>query len=163
MDAHRTATLGTLLRHLAETLDGAVERAYVASGLDHRPRYTPVVRALLALGPASIRAISVHAGITHSATSQTVSQMEARGLVQLTVGQDTRERIVALTPAAEASLPALKRQWEATNAAADDLDHELSAPLSDLLREAIAALERRPFDERIASAAAQPSEPGEPR
>lgn len=153
MDAHQTATLGTLLRHLTETLDSAVERAYVASGLDHRPRHTPVVRALLALGPASIRAISLHAGITHSAVSQTVSQMEARGLVHLTVGEDTRERIVALTPASEACLPALNRQWTATNAAARELDEELSAPLSELLREAIAALERRPFDERIAVAA----------
>jgi len=153
-------TLGTLLRHLIEHLDGEVEAAYVRAGLAYKPRYTPVVRALIALGPASIRTISQRAGMTHSAVSQTVSQMAARGLVVLAPGGDARERIVALTPAAEAMVPALERHWAATNAAARALDGELRAPLSDVLREAIAALERRPFGERIdAAAAAESQEP----
>ncbi|WP_224242548.1 MarR family winged helix-turn-helix transcriptional regulator [Hyalangium gracile] len=153
MSAPQPPTLGTLLRHLVETLDDAVEQAYAHAGLDYRPRYTPVVRALLALGPTSLREIAQRAGITHSAVSQTVSQMVARGLVSLQPGKDARERIVSLTPAAEAMLPALERQWAATNAAAAGLDGELSAPLSRVLREAIAALERRPFSERIDEAA----------
>src|SRR5690348_5551166 len=105
-----TATLGTLLRHLIELLDGAVEQAYAGLALDYRPRYTPVVRALLELGPASLRAISLRAGITHSAVSQTVAQMKKHGLVRYRPGRDARERIVALTPAAEAIVPALKQQ-----------------------------------------------------
>ena len=155
MIANRAPTLGTLLRHLVELLDGAVEESYARAGLDYRPRYTPVVRALLEGGPASIRAISRYAGITHSAASQTVSQMEKLGLVSLGEGGDARERIVALTPAAEAMIPWLERQWAATNTAAQVLDEELSAPLSDLLQEAIAALERRPFAQRIEQAAAE--------
>jgi DNA-binding MarR family transcriptional regulator len=147
-----TRTLGTLLRHLIELLDGAVEQAYVDAGLRYRPRYTPVVRALQALGPASIRAISLHAGVTHSAASQTVAQMVKDGLVELQPGADARERTVALTPLARRMLTALERQWAATNAAAHQLERELSAPLSELLSEAIEALERRPFGERIAKA-----------
>lgn len=142
-------TLGTLLRHLLKLLDGAVEQAYTRSGLDYRPRYTPIVRALIHGGPASIRAISARARITHAAVSQTVAQMEERGLVALHPGDDARERIVALTPEAEAMVPLLERQWAVTNAAARSLDEELSVPLSDLLREAIEALERLPFSERI--------------
>jgi len=153
-----TPTLGTLLRHLIELLDGAVEQAYRASGLDYRPRYTPVVKALTALGPVSIRAISRQAGISHSAASQTVSQMARAGLVVLAPGQDGRERIVALTPRAQAMLPAVTRQWWAVNAAAAGLDAELSAPLSALLVETIAALQRRPFGDRIDQAAAQLSD-----
>jgi DNA-binding MarR family transcriptional regulator len=148
-------TLGTLLRHLIEQLDGAVEESYALSGLDYRPRYTPIVRALIECGPASIRAISRSAGITHSAVSQTVAQMQERGLVQFESGGDARERIVALTPAAKTMIPRLQQHWRATNAAADVLDSELSAPLSKLLREAIAALERRPFAQRIQTAAAK--------
>lgn len=146
-----TATLGTLLRHLAETLDDAVEQAYEGLSLYYRPRYTPVMRILLELGPASIRTISLRAGITHSAVSQTVSQMAKHGLVTLRPGGDARERIVTLTPAARAMVPALNRQWAATSAAAQKLDEELSMPLSQLLREAIEALEERPFSERLAS------------
>ena len=67
--------LGTLLRHLLELLDGDVQRAYDELGLDYRPRYTPVVAALLDLGPSSIQDIARAAGITHSAASQTVAQM----------------------------------------------------------------------------------------
>jgi DNA-binding MarR family transcriptional regulator len=149
------STLGTLLRHLIEKLDGAVEQSYAHAGLDYRPRYTPVVRALIDSGPASIRAISRSAGITHSAVSQTVAQMMERGLVRFESGGDARERIVALTPAAKSMIPALQQRWQATNAAADMLETELSMPLSDLLREAIDALDRISFAQRINTAAAK--------
>ena len=153
MDAPRPATLGTLLRHVIDLLDGAVVEAYARSGLDYSPRYTPVVRALLDLGPAPIRAISGRAGITHSAVSQTVAQMAKRRLVSLKAGGDKRERIVSLTARAQAMVPDLERHWAATNAAARSLEAELASPLSDVLREAIAALERRPFAARIEAAA----------
>lgn len=152
MSDRRNATLGTLLRHLIEKLDGAVEQSYVESGLDYRPRYTPIVRALLESGPASIRTISRSAGVTHSAASQTVAQMMEKGLVRYEPGSDARERIVALTAAAHAMIPAIQQHWNATNAAAEKLDSELSMPLSDLLREAIAALDRKPFSKRIQAA-----------
>ncbi|HTH47911.1 MAG TPA: helix-turn-helix domain-containing protein [Candidatus Limnocylindria bacterium] len=148
-------TLGTLLRHLIEMLDSAVAETYADSGLDYRPRFTPVFRALLTLGPASIQAISRHARITHSAVSQTVSEMAKRGWVQVTKGPDARQHIVALTAQADGATALLRRHWTATNAAAQALDRELSAPLSDLLRETIAVLERRPFRDRIKCAAAE--------
>jgi DNA-binding MarR family transcriptional regulator len=153
MPAQPNATLGTLLRHLIEKLDGAVEQSYAQSGMDYRPRYTPVVRALIESGPASIRTISRSAGITHSAVSQTVAQMMERGLVSFEPGGDARERIVALTPVAKAMIPKLQQHWQATNAAAHVLDTELSMPLSDLLREAIDALDRSSFAQRIDTAA----------
>jgi DNA-binding MarR family transcriptional regulator len=152
MPDHPNRTLGTLLRHLLEQLDGAVEQSYVESGLAYRPRYTPVMRALIESGPASIRSISRIAGITHSAASQTVAQMVEKGLVQLQAGDDARERIVALTPAAKAMIPKLQQHWSATNDAARMLDSELTMPLSDLLREAIDALDRAPFRQRIDAA-----------
>lgn len=152
MSSH-TLTLGALVRHLIELLDGEVEAAYEAAGLDWRPRYTPVLRGLMTLGPASIKALALRIGISHSAVSQTVAQMTRDALVELTPGADARERIVALTPKAQAMVPALERQWAAINLAADQLDGELSTPLSGLVREAIDALEQRPFGERILAAA----------
>ncbi len=148
------STLGSRVRSLIERLDGEVEAAYAASGLDWRPRYTPVLRTLMGLGPTSIKAVAVEIGVSHSAVSQTVSQMARDGLVVLKPGKDARERIVVLTAKTEAMIPALQRQWAATNAAADQLDAELSAPLSAVLGEAIEALNQRRFGERIAAAAA---------
>jgi DNA-binding MarR family transcriptional regulator len=147
--------LGTLLRHLVELLDGAVEQAYLRAGLTYRPRYTPVMRALLALGPASIRTISLHARTTHSATSQTVAQMAKDGVVQSRPGEDARERIIALTPRARRLLPALERQWAVIDAAARRLEGELSVPLSAVVAEALEALAREGFAERIERAAAE--------
>lgn len=147
------ATLGTLVRRLIELLDSEVEAAYAEAGLAWRPRYTPVLRALTAIGPVAIKALAEQIGISHSAVSQTVSQMAKDGLVTLEPGADGRQRIIALTAKAKAMVPALQRQWAATNAAADELDAELSFPLTALVAEAIAALERRRFGERIKVAA----------
>lgn len=142
-------TLGTLLRNLIESLDGAVERAYASHGLDYRPRYTPVVRVLLDLGPSSIRTISLQARMTHSAVSQTVAEMAKHGWVQMEKGDDARERIVTLTSKADQAIPILLRQWTATELAAQGLESELTMPLSNLVQQALEALKQRPFDERI--------------
>lgn len=146
-------TLGTLLRSLIDLLDGEVETAYVDAGLGWRPRYTPVLRVLMQFGPTSIKTIASEVGVSHSAASQTVSQMKREGLIALKPGADARERIVVLTPVTEAMIPALESQQRATNAAAAELDAELSAPLTTVVSEAIAALHRRRFGLRIADAA----------
>lgn len=150
---HSLRTHGVLLRRLVEHLDGAVEQLYVDAGLDYRPRYTPIVRALLNEGPATIRALSGRTGVTHSAVSQTVAQMAARGWVALESGADARERIVALTPFAHQRLPTLKRCWAATDAASDSLDRDLGQPLAEVLLRALESLDRHPLSARLAEAA----------
>ncbi|MFD9794962.1 MarR family transcriptional regulator [Streptomyces sp. NPDC059070] len=146
--------LGTRLRLLLELLDGDVAAVYRDLGLTgFRPRFAPVVRALVADGPSSIRELAAATGVTHSAASQTVAQMAKEGLVALGGGQDQRRRIVRLTMKAEALVPTLDAEWAATTAAATEFEAELSFPLSRLLDEAFAALRQRPMRQRIAEAA----------
>src|SRR5688500_6503825 len=64
---------GTQLRHLLELLDGAVSRAYDDAGLPYRPRYAPVMRALLAREPSPLGQIAESARITQPAATQTVA------------------------------------------------------------------------------------------
>ncbi|MBG0827906.1 MarR family transcriptional regulator [Planomonospora sp. ID67723] len=145
--------LGTRLRHLLELLDGDVAAVYADLGLEgFRPRFTPVVRALAASGPSSIRDLARVIGVTHSAASQTVAQMARSGLVAVAPGEDARQRIVRLTPEAEALVPVLEAEWAATAAAAAGLEAELSFPLSRLVDEVLAALSRRPMRQRIMEA-----------
>jgi DNA-binding MarR family transcriptional regulator len=144
-----TRGLGTLLRHLLDLLDGDLDRVYAEIGLDYRPRYTPVIRILSEAGPSPIHDVARAAGITHSAASQTVAQMAARGLVQVQPGQDLRRRIVRLSPKGEQMLPALHRQWSRAAAAVAALDAELPVPLTAAVTAAIKALERVPFKERM--------------
>ena len=144
--------LGTQLRHLIELLDGAVQQAYVDAGLDYRPRYTPVMRALAQQQSATIGQLAELAGITQPAATQTVALMKKEGLLVVAAGGDGRQRVVRLSPQGEAMLPHLQACWKATKRAADSLDAELEFPLSESLEQAIAALGKRPFGDRIRDA-----------
>lgn len=155
--------LGTQLRHLIELLDGDVAQQYKDAGLDYRPRFTPVMRALKALDMASIGQIAEAAGITQPAATQTVSLMKKDGLVTVEPGTDGRQRLVRLSAHGKALLPALEACWAATKAAADDLDAQLPSPLSICLSEAIAALEAKPFLARIHEARARHDSPSAKR
>lgn len=145
------AGLGTLLRHLIDLLDGDVEQVYREQGLDCRSRFTPVIRHIESAGPSSIRQIAMASGLTHSAISQTITEMLKKGLVESRPGRDARERIISFTPAGEALLPRLHAIWKAIWAAADDLSEDIGQPLGAVLGRAITAVDRRPFRDRILS------------
>jgi DNA-binding MarR family transcriptional regulator len=153
--------VGTLLRHVLELLDGDVARVYEEQGLtEYRPRFSPVVRTLLAEGPLAVRDLATAVGVTHSAASQTAAQMARAGLVTHTPDPlDARRRLIDLTPKARALLPRIEAEWEATAAAMAELDGELSLPLAQVLTEVVEAVGRRPFRERIAAAHRPPEAP----
>lgn len=145
--------LGTQLRHLVELLDAAVETSYKEAGLDYRPRYTPVMRALLAQEPMTVGEIAAHAGLTQPAATQTVALMIREGWLTATTGsRDGRQKMIALSPTAHERLPRVRECWQATGAAADDLDAQLPHPLSVTLASAIDALSDRSFGQRIRAA-----------
>jgi DNA-binding MarR family transcriptional regulator len=146
--------LGTLLRHVLELLEGDVARVYADLGIDdYRPRFSPVVRTLVAPGPLSIRDIASAIGVTHSAASQTVAQMQKAGLVSLVPGADARQRIVRLTARAHELMPVIEAEWAATGAAAAELEAELPAALTDVLLAAERSVASRSMRQRIADAA----------
>jgi len=147
--------LGTQLRHLLELLDGAVAESYARESLRYRPRYTPIMRALIASEPLCISQIAQAAGISQPAATQSVTLMIREGLVSSTPGADARQRMIMLTAAGRDLLPSLQVCWRATTAAAQELDAELCSPLSGVLADAIAALERKSFSDRIAEVRAR--------
>jgi DNA-binding MarR family transcriptional regulator len=145
--------LSTRLRVLLEAMDADVGVALADLGLtDYRTRYSAVIRRLAA-GPGTIGDVAETLSVTHSAASQTVAEMERRGLLALRPGADARQRVVTLTAKAKRLLPAINAEWEATDLASAALEAELPYPLSRLIDELGAALERRPFRRRIADAA----------
>lgn len=146
--------LGTQLRHVLELMDADVAGVLADLGLaDYRPRFSPVVRALVALGPLPIRELARAVSVTHSAASQTVAEMSRRGFVVLEPGQDARQRVVRLTEQTRQALPLIQAEWAATSSAAEELDAELPFALGELVPAIAAALERKPFRQRIAESA----------
>lgn len=148
-DALDGAFLGTFRASL-DAMASDVAATLVELGLaDHRPRFSTVIRVVAADGPSTIRHITRRMGTTHSAGSQTVSEMASRGLVELHSGSDARQRLVHLTRKARRLRPVIDAEWAATSAAVRDLGAELSAPLDVIARELTEALRRRSFRDRI--------------
>lgn len=142
--------LGTLLRHVLDEMDGDIASVLADLGTPgFRPRFSPVVRALVALGPVPITELARAMSVTHSAASQTVAQMRARGFVLIEPGEDARQRVVHLTDKARALLPAIEAEWAATASATAEMDAELPFPLADLVPAIAAALRRRSFRQRM--------------
>ncbi len=148
-------TLGTQLRHLIDLLDSAVSAAYKDAGLSYRPRYTPVVRALMDRDSLTIGQVAEIAVITQPAATQTVALMIKQGILSAKSGQeDGRQKLIRLTAKGRALLPNLTLCWQATAMAANSLDAELPFPLSRVLENAINALTRKSYGTRISEARA---------
>jgi DNA-binding MarR family transcriptional regulator len=145
-----TQGLGARLRRLIDLLDADVAAAYAEAGLaDYKPRFTPVVRALEALGSATLKDIAAHVGVSHSAVSQTVSEMSKRGFVERRKGADGRERLIVPTRTLNQVLPALKAQWAATARAEAEFNAVLPYSLRQAVDDAFDSLQQERFLDRI--------------
>ena len=146
---------GAFIGQFRASLDAmAADVAYTLTRLglsDYRPRFSAVIRVVAADGPSTIRHVAQRMSTTHSAASQTVSEMAARGLVELRAGSDARQRLVHLTDAAHELRPVIDAELAATTAAVRELGAELSAPLDVVAHELAKALRDRSFRDRIAA------------
>jgi DNA-binding MarR family transcriptional regulator len=132
-------------------MDADIARLYGEAGIDGlKPSFVMELLRLHARGPMTIAELSVSVQRTHSAESQKVAAMRRAGLVRTTAGPDARSKYVVLTAKAKALVGLLAAEWRATEAAVAELDDELAYPLSRVIGDLSAALERRSFHDRIA-------------
>jgi DNA-binding MarR family transcriptional regulator len=138
------------LRDLLAAMDGDIARLYRERDVRGvRPRFSMALIRLHHLGPMTIRDLAAQVEVTHSAMSQTVTAMRRDGLVDTGPGEDARTRTVALTARGRELVPFLEEEWRATERAWAELEHELPYPLTRVVADIAAALERRPFLDRI--------------
>lgn len=145
--------LGTKLRLLISQLDGELAGLYERRGQQFRPRFFPVFQLLLAREQASVSEIAGHLQASQPAATQTLAEMKRLNFIAYGAGRDRRERIVKLTPHALDLTQDLQPIWDAVERAASQIDDELSYPLSAILDEALAALARKSFSDRISECA----------
>lgn len=145
----RSIGLGTRLRHLIMRLDGDVQYIYDELELDFKPRFFPVVRLLQSEGPQNVNAIAETVGVSQPAATQTLAEMKKLRLIRTKPGADRRLQMICLTAQGEALAESLESIWNAVHQAAVKLESELSTKLGAAVDEALAALDRQPFHQRI--------------
>lgn len=154
MQTMRAPGLGELLRYVGELVDSGAAQHYRDLGLRYRPRYTPILRALLA-GNATVTEIVAHSRLTQGAVSQTIALMVSDGLLAREGVEDGRKSALRLTGDGEAILAVLRGHWQVTFAAIEALEAEIGHPLRQALEDAADALEKTDFAARLTRAAAK--------
>ena len=138
------------LKDLLDTMDAAIAELYAERGVRGvRTRFSMALIRLHHLGPMPIKELAAQIDVTHSAMSQTVTEMRKEGLVETAPGADARTREVALTGKGRALVPFLEAEWQATEAAFAELDAALPYPMTRVIDDVAAALRARTFLDRI--------------
>lgn len=144
-------SLGAKLRRLLAALDNEVQAIYDEMEVPFRPRFYPIVQLLLAAQECGVSAIAERAGITQPAVTQTLNEMKRLGLVEAAPGSDRRSRQVKLSAKGRELAVELAPVWAAIHDAATSLDSELKIDLHETVDEALKALTRSSFGDRIRS------------
>ena len=127
------------MRLLLNDMDDDIAQLYRERGIAGvRPRFSMALIRLRHLGPMTVRELAAEVEVTHSAMSQTITAMRREGLVESSPGVDARTRTVALTAKGAELVPFLEA--------------ELPYALTQVVRDMAAALEQRPFHDRILAA-----------
>jgi DNA-binding MarR family transcriptional regulator len=139
------------LRLLLNDMDNDIARLYDEAGTAGlKPSYVMELLRLHTRGPMTISELAESVQRTHSGTSQKVAAMRAAGLVRTSPGTDARSKKVVLTAKAKRVAPRLAAEWRATEASIGELEAEIPYPLSRVVTDIRAALQRKSFHDRIA-------------
>jgi DNA-binding MarR family transcriptional regulator len=138
------------LTQLQRSMDAEISRIYAEARIEGlKPNWVMELLRLHARGPMTLTELAESVQLTHSAISQKVAAMRAAGWVKTVAGPDGRSKQVVLTPRTRAVIGQLAAEWRATEAAAAEIDAELSFPLNRFVAEMEAALGRASFHDRI--------------
>lgn len=133
---------GSRLRRLSESFLSDVNNIYKAHNIPFDASWFPVFYILSVEGEVSIRQISNQLGITHSAASQMVSNLQEKGYIKSTVSKkDARHKVVASTPKGQKLLQKIQPVWAALQKAMLELGG--GAAESEKMLNALTQLESR--------------------
>jgi DNA-binding MarR family transcriptional regulator len=130
-----SAALGARLRRLSAAIDADAARVYAAQGIRFEQRWFGVLNQLALGGPMGVQDLANVLGITHVSVSQTRASLEKAGLVTSRADpEDSRRRILALSPSGQAMVERLRPLWDVFDEAARQLDAEAGEIVAALAR-----------------------------
>ena len=115
-----------------------------------RPRFSMALIGLADHGPMTIRDLAAFTRVTHGAMSQSVRAMKAAGMVDTRTGEDARSVVVDLSGKGRDAVAFLKAEWDATEAVLAELDADLPYPLTRVMNDVRARLDRESLRDRLA-------------
>lgn len=139
--------LGSRLKRLGERALSEVRSVYHASEVPFETTWFPVFYVLSTHGPCSIKEMSSLLGVSHSAVSQLVTQLERRELITLRVSDaDLRRKDIHLTTDGEVLMTQVGPIWRA-------LEQSFSEHMDPSVLDILDLMEQR-FDEGSIAATA---------
>jgi DNA-binding MarR family transcriptional regulator len=105
------------LRRAARILSSLYDEALAGSGFT--VAQFSLLRMLQRAGPCSLTAFGEATGYDRTTLNRTLAPLEEAGFVACTCGDDKRERIVEVTPAARAAMRKAQPLWEEAQAKVD--------------------------------------------
>jgi MarR family transcriptional regulator, transcriptional regulator for hemolysin len=143
MRLKREDSAGYLTNQAARLFVRELERQLTPHGLS--PAYMPILFALSEEGPLTPTTLAIRAAVEQPTMTATLNRMLRDGLITREPHpDDRRSTLIALTPAAEAKLPAVEKVSRATNQLAlAELEPAEREQLLSLLRRVLHTLEVR--------------------
>jgi len=116
---------GSRLRRLSEAFLADVNKIYASHNLAFDAAWFPVFYILSRQETVSIKDIADELGISHSAVSQLVSNLQQKGLIKTTTaGDDARKKVVAFTAKGKKLQQQVQPVWDALKKAMESLAQE---------------------------------------
>jgi len=138
IESQGALALGSRLKAVSDRCYEAADEIYRAHGSTLQARWFPLLRLLQEQGSQSVGDAARALGLTHSAVSQLAGKLAAAGLLaHERVPGDRRQRVLMLTPQAEAELRLARPLWGVLR---DSVEGRLAAIGVDLLQ-ALSAFE----------------------
>ena len=114
--------IASRLRRLSDLYWQGVTAIYRESGMDFEVKWATVFLLVARQGPIPIMEIADRLGITHPAVIQIVNELVKQNLVQSEKSeQDSRKRILRLSPAGEAMIPQMQPLWDAVQTVSQEM------------------------------------------
>ena len=98
--------VGSRLKRLSDLIMKDGIRIYQSNGIDFQPKWFPVFYALSQTREMSVTEIAAALGLAHPSVSQTVKEMEKKGLISSKMSpEDARKRLLFLSKNGMTLLP----------------------------------------------------------
>lgn len=155
--------IASRLRRLSDSYWQGVTTIYRDSGIDFEVKWATVFLLIARLGPISVMEVADKLGITHPAVIQIVNELVKRKLITSEKSeQDSRKRLLTLSPAGEAIIPQMQPLWDAVRAVSQEMIDGQTHNLLLALQEMEDQMAEKSFASRIQTYLTQNPAPSGP-